>query len=294
VAGLARDEGIDLATAVLYDQLRNLLRNAGLIREVESDLSPPAGQTPRIVVVPGAFHVEHPHTGADGRRIRELAAELGWASECVAVPSLAPVAQNAQALTRLLAERSGAPTIIVSLSKGGADVAAALSASDAPARFRDVIGWVNLSGLVYGTPLIAWLRNHPLRCWGVRLLLRLRRQRFADIDELRHEPARVVEPPAHVRVIHVVGFPLSSHLSNDWARRGYPRLSPLGPNDGGGILLSDTLRLPGEVYPVWGADHYLNPKWDMRPLLVRLLVAASRGPSRRSASENSAAESVTR
>ena len=47
----------------------------------------------------------------------------------------------------------------------------------------------------------------------------------------------MVPAPAHVRVVHVCGFPLQRHLTHPWAARGYSRLSPLGPNDGGGILL---------------------------------------------------------
>src|SRR5205814_7337630 len=62
--------------------------------------------------------------------------------------------------------------------------------------------------------------------------------------------------------------------------RGHARLVPLGPNDGGGILLADLLDLPGEVFPVRAADHYLAPKtWDIRPLLRRILRASVAKPA---------------
>jgi hypothetical protein len=44
----------------------------------------------------------------------------------------------------------------------------------------------------------------------VRVLLRLRGQRFAAIDELRHDGGELQAPlniPPHVRAIHVLGFP---------------------------------------------------------------------------------------
>jgi hypothetical protein len=64
-----------------------------------------------------------------------------------------------------------------------------------------------------------------------------------------------------------VGFPLAQHLTNALARRCYRRVRHLGPNDGAGILLGDVCRLPGHVYPVWGADHYLRPRGrDLRDL----------------------------
>jgi hypothetical protein len=71
--------------------------------------------------------------------------------------------------------------------------------------------------------------------------------------------------------IHVVGFPLREHLSSAWAQRGHARLAVLGPNDGGGILLADAIAREGLVYPVWGADHYLRPAWDIRRLICRLV-----------------------
>ena len=61
------------------------------------------------------------------------------------------------------------------------------------------------------------------------------------------------------------------------ARRSHSRLAALGPSDGGGTLLGDVARLPGRVYPVWGCDHYLNPDWDLAPLISRLLRCVSDG-----------------
>ena len=82
--------------------------------------------------------------------------------------------------------------------------------------------------------------------------------------------------PPHLTVIRVVGFPLRRHLSHPWAPRGHARLAPLGPNDGGGLLLADAVAGPGLVYPVWGADHYLQPKtWDIAPLLSTILATAT-------------------
>jgi hypothetical protein len=77
--------------------------------------------------------------------------------------------------------------------------------------------------------------------------------------------------PPGLTAVHVVGFPLRRHLSCRWARRGYRRLEPLGPSDGGGILLADAASRPGVVYPVWGADHYLRLGSRLRPLLGQLL-----------------------
>ena len=272
---------VDLATAALYQQIRTSAEHGPFIEQVEKGDAPRWGdEPPQIVVMPGAFHVEHPHTGADGRRVLELAARLGWPAHRVPVPSLAPMAHNAAALVQFFANRPRRPTILVSLSKGGADVRTAMQRPDAAIALRDVRAWVNLSGMVTGTPLVAWLRDRPLRCLGVRLLLRLRGQRFAHIEELScGERAPLRQPftvPPHVRTIHVIGFPRVRHLSNDWARRGHARLAPLGPNDGGGILLRDVTTWPGHICPVWSADHYLRHSFDVDALLLSILREAAR------------------
>ena len=276
---LAQAEGIDAATAALYAYLRNASRHRGFIDAVERGEVPALrGDPPRVIVMPGAFHVEYPQTGGDGQRVLELAGELGWPAERVGVPSLAPMAQNAAALVEALAREAGRPAIVVSLSKGGADGRAAIERPGAAQELRDVRTWVSLSGMAMGTPLVAWLRARPLRCWGVRALLRWRGQRFGVVEELRRGGAALAAPfalPPGMRAIHVLGFPRVADLSDAWARRGHARLAELGPNDGGGIILADALRWPGDVYPVWGADHYLR-RADAREMLRRVLRDAGR------------------
>ena len=278
---LMASDGIDLATALLYQHICTSVRHHDFIQRVNlPDPPQPPRQTPLVVIMPGAFHVEYPHTGADGARLLALASQMGWRGDRVQAPSLGSMSENAAALVDLLSRHRGEPIILVSLSKGGLDVRAALARPNATSELQDVRAWVNISGLVFGTPLIAWLRARPLRWLGVRLLLRVRRQQLAHLEELHRsgtKPAGTFPPiPPHLRAIHIVGFPLQRHLSNNWARRGHARLAALGPNDGGGILLHDVTRLPGDVYPVWGADHYLNPSWDINPLLLRLLQEAAR------------------
>ena len=278
---IARADGIDVATAAAYIACLSKSTSIDPSNLLNSDDVPIASRdVPRVVVMPGAFHAEYPHTGADGERVLHLAKELKWQAVRVPLPSLAPMAENAERLVAVLSADAERPTIVVSLSKGGADVRAAFSRANAVNEFRNVRAWVSLSGIVTGTPLIGWLRARPLRCAGVRMLLRLRGQRFAVLDELGHRNESTLQRPfalpAGLRAIHVVGFPMQRHLTIPWAHRGHARLAPLGPNDGGGILLADALGLPGELIPVWGADHYMQPAWDIRPLLKNILREAAR------------------
>lgn len=279
LAGIARTSGIDYATALLYDAIRRSPAFVEDFAAIESNDLPPVDGV-HLLLVPGAFHRHHSNTGADGRRIIAFAQSLGWSAEALEIGSLAPARENADAFLRtLLARPRKRNVVLVSLSKGSADVAVALRDERADEAFDRVRGWVSFSGLVHGTPLIDWLRRQRLRMLGVRLLLWIKGLRFDPLDELRHGSGTMLDAPVrwpgHVRAVQVVGFPLRRHLRHPWAPRGYERLSPLGPNDGGGILLGDVTRWPALVYPVWGADHYLQPMWDASAVLRNILLHAA-------------------
>ncbi len=279
LAVISSEKGIDFATALFYAALHHSYEFGETIRRIDVGIEPDVSEVPALVLMPGAFHRHHNNTGADGARLLAAAKELGWATETISVGSLASVHANAAMLIDCLRRHPASKIVVASLSKGSADVATAMRHPMATEAFRSVCGWISLSGMIHGTPLINWIRRRPLRAMGVHLLLWAKHLRFAQLDELQRSPGglldRPVSLPAHLRAIHVIGCPLRQHLRHPWATRGYERIAPLGPNDGGGILLGDATRFPGLTYPVWGADHYLNPKWDFAATLRNLLLHAA-------------------
>jgi hypothetical protein len=151
--------------------------------------------------------------------------------------------------------------VLCSLSKGGADVKIALAEPDAADAFRNVVAWLNVGGTMLGSPMAAWLLRRPWFAMVYRLLFWLRRQDFRFVRELDRVPGsplhRDVAPPEHVRMIHIVAFPLLRHICNARTRRWHRRLSSFGPNDGA-MVIADACSLPGLILPVWGADHYFD------------------------------------
>ena len=275
LALLARTEGLDFATALLYDRLTRVPANAEFLRAAEEDQAPVALNADLVAVVPGAFHADRRRTGADGARIIAIARQAGCEACVIPTPSFGGLDESARRIVDFLRDQRHRRILLVSLSKGGAEVKRALSLPETGEAFGKVGSWVSLSGMVQGTPLIGWLRQRPWRWWGIRGWLWWRGHGGQAMRDLRHQSGGWPTLPPHLRVVHAYGFPLGRHLAHPWAGRGYERLAPLGPNDGGGILLADLVRLPGIVCPLWGVDHYLRPSWDMEPLLQRIIYASS-------------------
>jgi hypothetical protein len=276
-AGLLAHD-LELATAVLHDRILRVPENAAFRDALEMPGHERLNRSTLIGIVPGAFYRHHHHTGAGGRRIIAILEKLGARVEVIPIRSFGRVYNNARIINTWLRAHATEDVALVTLSKGSADGKAALQLSNGH-EWNRVRAWISVSGLTEGTPLIAWLRRQPLRMIGVRLLLALRGQSFAAADDLgRVEGNPLLRWPAlplKLRLVHVIAFPTRRHLRHPWAFRGYERLAPLGPNDGGGILLCDTERLPGIVCPIWSADHYLDPTWDSTALLRRIIVEAA-------------------
>ena len=164
VRQFAAREGIDLATALLYDRVVRSPVHGPFLKKLQALTEPPPGAAAAsVVIVPGAFYREFAHTGADGRAVRTEAEALGFATDLVPLVSLGSLRTNARILCDWLAGDRRENLVLVSLSKGGADVKMALAEPGAAKLFRKVAFWINLSGLLHGTPLVAWLFSRRLR-----------------------------------------------------------------------------------------------------------------------------------
>jgi hypothetical protein len=227
------------------------------------------------VIVPGDFYREHPKTGADGAALHRRARELSIACETVPTESFGSLDTNATILREHLLHRADEPCLLISLSKGSLEVRRLLELPDADEIFRPVRAWINLAGLVCGSPLVSWLLRRPLRTAGMRAAFWWRGYDFNVVRELNRTETLASagwRTPATMQAVHVVGFPLERHLSSALMRRGHRRLAEHGPNDGAGILLADVVDWPGTVYPVWGADHFLRTsRDDLSTLVARVL-----------------------
>jgi hypothetical protein len=270
---LTAREGCDFATTLLHRSIVESDRHGAFLCAL-ADRTDHGGTGYTVAIVPGAFYRENPRTGADGRVVREVATRLGLPVVVAPVSSTGSLAENAHLLADWLAGSDRDRLLLVSVSKGGSDVKTTLARPDAARVFGRVAGWLNLCGILDGTPMADWLLSPSWLARANRFVYRVRGRSLDFLQGLRRFPGCALDfpltLPAHLRTVHVVGFPLRQHFHNGLARRCHARLETYGPNDGS-ILLSDAPRWPGQLCPVWGADHYLRPRVDVRLLLATLL-----------------------
>ena len=291
-ARITAAHGVDFATRLLYDRVRRDRRHGEFIDRVESTrLADAPGDAPKdstVVVVPGAFYRSYPHTEADGRRLIDAARRAGFRTDVVPLLDFGPVDDNAAILLDWLAARArrdGGPLVLASLSKGSLEVRRALALGGAGDAFRDVVAWVNVSGVPDGSLLADHMLGGPVRRTMTRLACLWMRADFGVMPQLKRgasgacgaigedEKNWAAQAP-RLRIAHVIGFPLREHLTCRIARRNHRALARHGPNDGGGVLLADACRWPGALYPVWGADHFMRPPGGVEETVARVLTAA--------------------
>jgi hypothetical protein len=273
---ISRREGINFATTLLFERVKNSTPHVPFIRQIDALRArtlPNRRLRATLAIAPGAFYREFPHTGADGQILIEQARRLGAPTCVIPTNSTGTLADNARQIVEWLASRPDNEAIILgSVSKGGSDIKLALARS--PDAFRNVVAWINVCGILSGSPMVNWLRAHRLHYLFYRLLFLLKRLDFRVIGDLNHGAGAPLDfeltLPPHLKAVHVVGFPLEEHLTNRLARTCHRRIADDGPNDGA-IVLADACAVPGLIYPVWGSDHYMRPVWELRSLAGALL-----------------------
>ena len=217
-----------------------------------------------LVLVPGFAYRADPATGADLSAQRTALQEIGCDTHFLEVDEIGTVESNAtyiaRELTRLIAARQDAydNMILVSVSKGGAEVALALAMLDSAAAAR-VHAWVNVGGILRGTHLADHARVWP-RSWlarGVFWFLGFPGELLSNLSTATRRPVfEALRIPAHIRRLNYLAAPLSGALQES-VRGRYAELAPLGPNDGV-TLLSDAFQREGVTIVELQLDHYFK------------------------------------
>lgn len=267
---------IDEITAQLYERVRIEPRNRLLIEAIDGPVDPPLttmGADVCVVLVPGLLYKHFPETGGDGAALRKIADTMSIPFVTIPLDGTEGLRASAATISEWL--RFHVPPakaiVLVSLSKGSAEVMHAFAQSDVSPAFQRVIAWISVSGLPLGTPSMELIMRNPLRRAFLGAYCYVKGWKLDSIRELlAHRPSPPKMLPPHITFIQVVAFPQREHLKDRPSRRLHRQLAKIGPSDGY-ALLEELTRLPGYLYPVWGADHYLRGMDELAARLAKVL-----------------------
>ena len=275
---------VDFAALFFADRLLNDACNRALdqrfVRYLESgaEVDPAVSAAYQILFVPGWDYVSNGGlTGSDFAKPRELATRSGFENQLVALPPTGSVEAGASVLAAEIARhsRTGKKILIVGTSSAGPAIHLALAELLDERVLRSVKAWLNLGGILHGTPLVDYFEAQPQRVlldfyawvkgWDREAIpsmgTALGRKRFSRL----HLHPDIV-------VINYVGVPLSGQLSR-FSGAGYRMLRPDGPNDGV-ALLADAIAPDSLSVVALGSDHYFaeDPAIDRKTVAMMRLV----------------------
>ena len=276
---------VDFAALFFADRLLNSACNKTLNRlfarylendaRVDSNIS----AAYQILFVPGWDYVSNGGlTGADFAKPRELATRAGFENHLVRLPPTGSVEAGARVLAAEIARhrRSGKKILLAGTSSAGPAIHLALGELLDEQELSSVKVWLNLGGILRGTPLVDYFEEQPQR-----LLLDFYawvkgwdRQAVSSMGTVPSR-SRFLRLQLHsdIVVINYVGIPLSGQLSR-LSGTGYRMLRSDGPNDGL-VLLTDVIAPDSLTVVALGSDHFFaeDPEIDRKTVaLMRLVV----------------------
>jgi len=281
---ISRAFSVDFAALFLADRLLGNGCNRDLNRRFErylrNETAVDAGiaSSYLILFVPGWDYVDRGHlTGADFAKPRELATRSGFENYLVALPPTGSVEEGATVLAAEIARhhRSGKKILIVGTSSAGPVIHLTLGELLDGEELSSIKAWLNLAGILRGTPFIDYFEKRPQR-WFFNAYLWFRGLDRDAILSMGTAPSRRrfarLQLGSEIMVINYMGIPLSGQLSQ-FSGTGYRMLRSDGPNDGL-ALLADEIAPGGLTVVALGSDHFLaeDPEIDKKTVALMQLI----------------------
>ncbi len=268
---LRRHENIEIYRAFRRETRR-------LVQKVNSDRPLPRAQDtdPLLLFAPGWLYATM-NSGGDFTRQREVLSKMGFSTRLIKVDENGSVEANAAFIADEIQRfsRHGWDIILVSASKGGPEAAFALGHLLAPRETRAVKAWINVGGLLRGTPLADLALQWPMS-WLTQAYFSYNGWDLKGVAGLTQAQSarrlRQISIPKHVLQINYIGAPLSGQVLPGRTYENYRSMRELGPNDGLALLV-DELALGGITLVELGLDHYfLDPLIDLKTAALARVV----------------------
>jgi hypothetical protein len=272
---------VDFAALFLADRLLNNRCNKDLNQRFERYLKDDTAvdasiaSSYQILFVPGWDYVKNGHkTGADFAKPRELATKSGFENYLVMLPPTGSVEEGANVLAAEITRhnRSGKNILLVGTSSAGPVIHLALGELLDEKELRSIKTWLNLGGILRGTPFIDYFERRPQR-WLFNFYIWLKGFDKEAILSMGTAPSRRRFSSLHldsdIVVINYMGIPLSGQLSQ-YSGTGYRMLRSDGPNDGLALLTDEIA--PGSLTVIaLGSDHFIAEDQEIDKKTIALM-----------------------
>ena len=220
-----------------------------------------------IVFVPG-FRYRHVHNGSNFSDQRLMLDSDGIAYEMIDIEETGLVEDNAKIIVNRLQELNIIHNniVIISVSKGGLETALALEKLYDSQNLSSTKAWINVGGILKGTPVADRWSKPFMRFWLARGLHWKRikvnlKGLLNDMSyELGKEKYKSVKIPPSINTINFIAVPLLHQEKKSVFT---------SPNDGFSPL-TDAITEDGSVVVEMGVDHFFRGV-DMNNAMVALL-----------------------
>lgn len=227
-----------------------------------------------VLLVPGWNYVENGHlTGADLETAQDIVTRLGFENHVIGIDPIGSVEKNADIVANEIIRHAqvGRPIILAGPSSAGPAIHLALGDRLDALHLHHVKGWLNLGGILQGSPLVDHWWSWPRR-WLLRMALWFRGWDEEHVLSMSAEVSRPrfarLDLPDSLLVVNYLGIPLSGELSR-LTRDQYPILRRDGPNDGL-TLLADAIAPKSVTIVELGRDHFFaeDPEIDLKTVAL--------------------------
>ena len=220
-----------------------------------------------IAFVPG-FRYQHIDNGGDFIQQRLLLESAGIAHELIAIEGTGLVDVNAQIITDRLQDlnRLHRNIIVISVSKGGLETAIALGKLANPENLSSVKAWINVGGILKGTPVADRWAKPFMRFWISCGLFwkRIKVNLNGLLTDMSYkngvERYSTLKIPSEIKTINLVSAPLAQQDKSAIFTSPNDRFSPL----------ADAITENGTVVIEMGLDHYFS-EIDLNVRMIAIL-----------------------
>lgn len=274
---------VDMAALHFAHRLLSQPKNAELQRQYLVNLKQIRTGTMRlpkkdilIMLVPGYDYVENgPVTAADLKKPREILEQSGYEVMFVDIDPIGSVEENAAYLSERIREQRHRRIAVGGASSAGPAIHLALGKLLAPKETKNVKVWLNLGGILQGSPLLDRFSTGP-RGWLFSAIIWFKgwkrysfESMYAGVSRKRYAMLAV---PRHIQIYNYIGLSLSGNISK-FGRDKYSMMMGDGPNDG--LTLLPDIIAPNSLSILSPAtDHFFaeDPEIDHKTLALLVTI----------------------